>query len=128
MIWIAAQLQSARCSTRWRSATVYTERPVVRMTLRPSEYSCVGTISVFTASGLSGRDGGGRYRPWKRAPIVDTSMPSTTKPMSSLAWRTACSVTGTTRSAMIDMPASTSSLLTLFRRRTTPSTQSDRSD
>ena len=43
-----------------RNATVYTERPVVRTTLRPSEYSDVGTISVFTASGLSGRDGGGR--------------------------------------------------------------------
>jgi hypothetical protein len=60
MIWIAAHDQSARCSTRWRSATVYTERPVPRMMLRPSDYACVGTISVFTDSGLSGRDGGGR--------------------------------------------------------------------
>ena len=32
------------------------------------------------------------------------------------------------RTGEIDMPASTSSLFTLFRRRTTPSTQSERSD
>ena len=36
-------------------------------------------------------------------------------------------VTGTTRSAMIDTPASTSSLLTLFIRLTKPSTQSETS-
>ena len=55
-------------------------------------------------------------------------MPSTTKPMSSSRLAHGVQGDGTMRSAMIDTPASTSSLITLFSRRTTPSTQSVRSD